>query len=774
MSNGMKNILRLLLRILLGPALGWGIAVSCYNDSDLLEQLKAHQDRLDGLKAACNRQNTNLKSLQTFVIAVQNSESVTDISPVKEGENIVGYTVTFSRSGMVTIHDGRDVYAPAIGMRQDEDGQWFWTIDEEWMTDDFGRRVPAVASDGPAGNMGVTPELKVNDGYWYVSYDGGMTWEDEPLGQATGNDGYSMFEKVEYDNEYLYITIAGGEDLKIPRSVREQGDNVVGPVTVALDKVTAMTALFKGCVDLPKEELPFCRIGICYQESDFFHIRLASRSYALSFDENNGFQIECGNLLCGTTYKYCLYVEYRGEISYSRNLMSFTTDDLNVDLRLDEQSITQNTAIISGTVSGLSDEDVLHSFGIQYYSDSLSSYKIYAYPDEHGEFELNLAGLSPDTEYFFRWFVGKSVRDDLNSSRMLYHYGKEQGFTTLPITYDYQSNLSLGSAIDLSSSGFANSYVISSPGLYRFRAVRGNSTERLDDAVAGAILWESFGTSQAPERFELIKAICCKSGYIVVQTADEFKEGNAVVAAKDADGNILWSWHLWLTDVPQSHTYYNDAGTVMDRNLGAVSAISGDAGALGLLYQWGRKDPFPGSSSIESTVPAESTVDWPTATASDSETGTIEYSIAHPMVFITGNDWVYDGDNVRWTTSENTKSVYDPCPAGWRVPDGGENGLWAKALGVSSGKYSFDNSYKGMNLSSKLGESSVIWYPACGSRNYSGGNMYDCGSSGYYWSASTVNGGSKSYYQCFGSGGNVNLLYSESRAYGFSVRCVHE
>ena len=85
---------------------------------------------------------------------------------------------------------------------------------------------------------------------------------------------------------------------------------------------------------------------------------------------------------------------------------------------------------------------------------------------------------------------------------------------------------------------------------------------------------------------DLIKYICYKDGYIIFETADIFKEGNAVIAAKSSNNIIVWSWHIWFTDEPQGQVYYNNAGTMMDRNLGATSATPGYVGALGLIYQW--------------------------------------------------------------------------------------------------------------------------------------------------------------------------------------------
>ena len=215
----------------------------------------------------------------------------------------------------------------------------------------------------------------------------------------------------------------------------------------------------------------------------------------------------------------------------------------------------------------------------------------------------------------------------------------------------------------MSLAASANCYIISEAGLYKFKTVKGNSDISVGNVAYASILWETFGTSTAPEYLDLVSGFCYKDGYIAFQTADAFKEGNAVIAAKDADGNILWSWHIWLTDKPQSHVYNNNAGTMMDRNLGATSATPGDVGALGLLYQWGRKDPFLGSSSISSSTIAKSTITWPSAVSSDSWNGTIDYATANPTTFITYNgnnfDWYYtldySTDNTRWTTSSGDK-----------------------------------------------------------------------------------------------------------------------
>ena len=328
----------------------------------------------------------------------------------------------------------------------------------------------------------------------------------------------------------------------------------------------------------------------------------------------------------------------------------------------------------------------------------------------------------------------------------------------------------------MSASETANCYIVSTKGLYKIRTVKGNDkNQTLTTASSACIVWESFGTDVKPQKCDLISGVSYKSGYLIFETASTFKEGNAVIAVKDKSGKILWSWHIWLTDQPQKHVYKNNAGTMMDRNLGATSATKGDVGALGLFYQWGRKDPFLGSSSISSATLAKSTITWPSVVKSNSSNGTIGYATAHPTTFITYDssnyDWYYTGtssiDNTRWTTSQ--KSIYDPCPAGWRVPDGGDDGIWSKA-GFDDTTY--DSTNEGMSFS--ISSPSTAWYPASGCLGSNDGDLYYVGSDGYYWSASPC-GNYIAYYLNFSSNGGVYPSnHNYSRACGYSVRCLQE
>lgn len=285
--------------------------------------------------------------------------------------------------------------------------------------------------------------------------------------------------------------------------------------------------------------------------------------------------------------------------------------------------------------------------------------------------------------------------------------------------------------VSLDAAGTANCYIVSGPGTYSFPAVKGNSSTSVGAVSSVEVLWETFGTATSPNKGDLIAGALKGDGNTVVFLVKApVRKGNALIAAKNASGKILWSWHIWITDRPRDQVYVNDAGTMMDRNLGATSATPGDAGAIGLRYQWGRKDPFMGCSDIEYGSDAKSTLEKWGSVASDATTGTVEYAVANPTTRIIGNrendDWYYTGnisvDETRWQSS---KTIYDPCPPGYRVPDGGNDGIWGKALNLPPGsstverpkRYSSKN--KGFDFGSGiLGDEEnaftsdlVCWYP---------------------------------------------------------------
>ena len=343
---------------------------------------------------------------------------------------------------------------------------------------------------------------------------------------------------------------------------------------------------------------------------------------------------------------------------------------------------------------------------------------------------------------------------------------------------------------DLSSDGTANSYIVSDAGNYKFKPTKGNSSTSVGSIVSVEVLWETFGTDVTPSKGDLIQKAAYKDGYIAFVTSDRYAEGNALIAAKDEGGNILWSWHIWMTDYPKEHVYRNNAGTLMDRNLGALSATSYDPRSNGLLYQWGRKDPFLGLTDFAEEesigIEAASTLEWPEHKVSDKQVGTIEYTISHPTTFIVFDpsvevydseydswdqyyDWIHkDSPSVtRWSSN---KTIYDPCPTGWRVPDE----MWETAGIPVNALSDFKNHVIADHRGFIVGKdycSHDAWYPASGMRVYweMEDDKYEyflVTNFGTYWS---VTDQGILYSDGYSDGGSWDGYYD-----GHSVRCQKE
>lgn len=354
---------------------------------------------------------------------------------------------------------------------------------------------------------------------------------------------------------------------------------------------------------------------------------------------------------------------------------------------------------------------------------------------------------------------------------------KEDDITELNVTLDIETGVTGETSenpMDISavppqplpSIRTANCYIISKGGIYSFPTVKGNSSESVGSVATAEVLWESSGTDKAISTGSLISSVKHQDGLITYEVPEDFSEGNAVIAAKDKEGRILWSWHIWLTDTPEAQTYARSAGVMMDRNLGAVSATPGEDGTAGLLFQWGRKDPFPGSS--ESGKLSFSTIDWPSPVQSSATSGTVSYAVEHPTTFITGskgnNDWLQVQNDSLWSAG---KTIYDPCPEGWRIPEGGPLGVWRFA-GFPSTE-TFDASNKGISF---LNNELHLWYPAAGYRRGEDGKFQEAGKKGYYWSL-TPNG-IFAYSLNLSDNDYVNISFNNYRSYAFAVRCIKE
>ena len=253
---------------------------------------------------------------------------------------------------------------------------------------------------------------------------------------------------------------------------------------------------------------------------------------------------------------------------------------------------------------------------------------------------------------------------------------------------------------DLSESHNANTYVVSSAYSYCFDAtVRGNGytgvvgilgsttdIHKVGNPVTAEVVWTDLVSSTSEnldEIFTLVPNVVEGRIFFTVKPRTETdralkKEGNVVIGVRDASGKMLWTWHIWLTDRPAEQSYKNGFN-VQDRDMGAVSynAESEPSGINGLFYQWGRPTPLPLDKTVYKPVYNSNGV-WTgnqvvTYTSSDEVVSVIE-RVKSPLVFFNKRATSSDGTNTkslwgwRTTTDEYAKTIYDPCPPGYRMP----------------------------------------------------------------------------------------------------------
>ena len=270
----MKNLFSWLTVAIVVLAVGCG---ESFDDSSIWnklnehsESIKDHEQRISALEELCKQMNTNISALQTLVEALQKNDYITSITPITKDGVEVGYTIAFAKSNPVTIYhgtngkdgvdgadgkDGKDGYMPQIGVKQDVDGIYYWIVDGKWLLDENGNKIKAVGEDGKDGQDGVpgkdgedgkdgqngedgkdgvdgkdgiTPRLKIEEGYWYISYDEGTTWTE--LGKATGEDGTDgsdgqdgenadcIFRSITQDEAYVYFHLNDGTTIAIPKN----------------------------------------------------------------------------------------------------------------------------------------------------------------------------------------------------------------------------------------------------------------------------------------------------------------------------------------------------------------------------------------------------------------------------------------------------------------------------------------------------------------------------------------------------------------------------
>lgn len=212
-----------------------------YDDEAIWNEVEQIKDRVETLEKAVIKTNEDIVALQTIVAALQNNLYVVAVNTTTDG-----YIIEFSDGTTATINNGKDgangqngTNAPIISVKQAEDGNYYWTMDGEWLLVD-GERIRANGRDGEngahgtPGNDAIAPQVRINDSTkeWEISTDGGNTWtstgvvaegKDGANGSngsngTNGTNGDSLFKKVDTSNpNYVVITLTDGTELRLAR-----------------------------------------------------------------------------------------------------------------------------------------------------------------------------------------------------------------------------------------------------------------------------------------------------------------------------------------------------------------------------------------------------------------------------------------------------------------------------------------------------------------------------------------------------------------------------
>lgn len=349
-------------------------------------------------------------------------------------------------------------------------------------------------------------------------------------------------------------------------------------------------------------------------------------------------------------------------------------------------------------------------------------------PSLYGQTDSKYKGLA----YHFRYNENSGASSPvLVADPNQYHVKRSAAY---PVRCVFEN--SAPTVTDLSEVQTANSYVVSKSGFYKFRATtRGNGVTGLYVVSNGTLAYRSFDATMGTgisgiDKIDLLwwqgdlsagsdyktfangspssDEVAAKCPVVILDNGklddgfatfyvkvDETTYGNVGLAAYDANGTILWSWHIWIQ--PEVKVVRLGDYTVMDRNLGATYAPADENydsdnfyANIGLYYQWGRKDPFfppKGKDNTDNSTDVwfkkENGVWKKQMQNSVSTKNLIPQSVKHPLEF-------YSSGNSLWQTSFLTldaepndlwgyvgsagtpgesfaKTMYDPCPPGYRV-----------------------------------------------------------------------------------------------------------
>ena len=694
------------------------LAVSCIDYKPQIEQLQKEIADLEKNLTEIETLTANLGALRDVMTIGVSGDPIESATPSSDG-----YTFTFKANGSKTVGGATGGISVGAG-----DGAFFWMLGDS----------PLKDASGNNAALATILKFRAKDAGIEVSADGGKTWA------AVNPDAGSVFTRVDDNAGSIFVTFLGG-------------------AMAAFQKESKLSLMLSG------DSSTYASQGRVIVD---YCISGGSGSYTVATSQGSGWspQIIAEN-------------EFKGQIVFvasgkpaSDEVVVYVADDAG-------QMVTSVINLASLQPDGN-------------FPQMNPAYEAYNIAAAGGEVEVTVTTnqiydieIEPGTESWLSLASTKAVREDKLTFSATANESLQMRFAKVTLTAgNYVRSVMIcqdgqrpAVGQNLSENGTANCYIIPAAGDYYFDAtVIGNGQQgiikdagfhREDASIQPADL-------EIMTEFDdvtLVENLRLEDGKICFHATGA--KGNLTVSALSEDEDILWTWHLWFTDMPLEKSHTNDNGqqfTLLDRNLGATSSDPADGEAtFGLYYQWGRKDPFAAEEIYK--------------LMSSNTAGTIYYSITRPFRPLKTDqthsmNWHYTLSDSLWGNpdphgsipfDELVKTIYDPCPPGYMVPP-------ANTFVIFRDNKHLNYITNGMVLTGDYGQTS--FYPYAG-RVYQGtwesfGHNPEeiClalwNSDPGMYNTSVYDGASCLYFRVARI--QMSLNYGDYRARGIPVRCVKQ
>lgn len=694
------------------------LAASCTDYRSQIDQLQQEIDQISDNLELIESVTDNLGALRDVLDILEAGDFIISAAPAADG-----YDFEFKTNGKLNV--GSRTAGVSVGFA---DGAYFWTLDGQPIKDASGARLP----------IAVSPIFHARESGIELSADGGKSW------MAADGRANSVITSVQETATKISITFLGGTVVAFPKEedleIVLSGDGSTLASTGRLD----VDYLVSGCTD-------GCTVVVGPAQGLLSEVHPETA--------------------------------VKGVISFVRYAI---TDEVADKVRIfvsDGKGKMVSTELEFASLATDESFPVLNPVWEAYSIDALggvAEVEINTNLDYEIEVEEGATWLSHSGSKALRTdkIVFSATANDTGRMRSAAITISSGAY--YKVAFIYQDVPPQMPGQNLSAGGTANCYIVPAAGDYYFDATvmgcgpggimpeGGFHTADARLNPAGVEIMMEFGDEPLIENLRL------EDGKVHFHATGA--KGNITVYVAAEDGSVIWSWHLWCTDMPEEISFSADGRnifTFLDRNLGATGAAASDGEATyGLYYQWGRKDPF----CVE---------DFAGMAANGPQS--IEYSINRPfMAFRTGDsitpDWLGTYNDYLWGNpdyyrthpmAEMVKTIYDPCPAGYMVPP-------AHVFAFLRDKSRITFVENGLNVRGELGQTG--FFP------YSGGVL---GSVWDGWGGTSAeaclvlwNSSAARYYLRDNDGaavarvaknsGSAEFNKADLRARGIPVRCIKQ